>query len=43
MDCYFDPTSFAESEDYLVRGFDPQDSAGIDRSTNGTPEDSGND
>lgn len=20
MDCYFDPTSFAESEDYLVRG-----------------------
>lgn len=20
MDCYFDPTSFAESEDYMVRG-----------------------
>ena len=25
MDCYFDPTSFAESEDYIIRGSDVPD------------------
>ena len=25
MDCYFDPTSFAESEDYMVRGVELQE------------------
>lgn len=27
MDCYFDPTSFAESEDYLIRGAEAPDEA----------------
>ena len=27
MDCYFDPTSFAESEDYMVRGEELQEPA----------------
>ena len=27
MDCYFDPTSFAESEDYMVRGEELQQPA----------------
>ncbi len=34
MDCYFDPTSFAESEDYMVRGADmhsPGDTQGQER------------
>lgn len=38
MDCYFDPISFAESEDYLVRGAKPvidETSPGVSDQTQG--------